>query len=95
MEEVFSTMDPKTSVQATDTIPPAFLVIAGDLSYADGSGHKWDEWGEMMSPYLSELPLCAIPLFVVEFDQLCQLIGSTMGTIENKQRPSPLQALLC
>ena len=42
-------------------IPNQFLALAGDLSYADGNGSKWDIWGDMMSPVLQQLPLIAIP----------------------------------
>jgi len=40
-------------------IEPTLMMLVGDLSYADGFGPRWDSWGELMSPVLSELPLVA------------------------------------
>lgn len=51
----------------TDTIldgkdlPSSFLMIVGDLSYADGNGTRWDTWGTKMAPFLSSIPLVAFP----------------------------------
>jgi hypothetical protein len=42
-------------------VPPEFIMLVGDLSYADGNGTKWDAWGRMMEPVLSSLPLVAFP----------------------------------
>lgn len=40
-------------------VEPSLMMLVGDLSYADGFGPRWDSWGELMSPVLSELPLVA------------------------------------
>eukprot|EP00613_Pedinella_sp_CCMP2098_P080324 CAMPEP_0171934648 /NCGR_PEP_ID=MMETSP0993-20121228/32193_1 /TAXON_ID=483369 /ORGANISM="non described non described, Strain CCMP2098" /LENGTH=403 /DNA_ID=CAMNT_0012575403 /DNA_START=48 /DNA_END=1256 /DNA_ORIENTATION=+ len=43
-------------------VEPSFLMIVGDLSYADGNGTRWDTWGHLMEPWLSTaLPLVAMP----------------------------------
>jgi hypothetical protein len=33
------------------------LLLAGDLSYADKAQYRWDDWGHMMQPLLSRLPM--------------------------------------
>jgi hypothetical protein len=43
------------------SVDPEFVVVVGDLSYANGDGYKWDEWQEMMQPVLSSLSLLALP----------------------------------
>ena len=35
------------------------VLLAGDLSYADGVGERWDTWGELMSMLLASRPLAA------------------------------------
>jgi hypothetical protein len=40
-------------------VEPSLMMLVGDLSYADGYGPRWDSWGDLMSPVLSELPLVA------------------------------------
>lgn len=40
---------------------PAFLMLVGDVSYADGMGSRWDSWGNMMQRYLRYLPLVTFP----------------------------------
>jgi hypothetical protein len=35
------------------------VLLAGDLSYADGLGERWDTWGELMSMLLSSRPMAA------------------------------------
>eukprot|EP00164_Ancoracysta_twista_P004243 GFYU01005717.1.p1 GENE.GFYU01005717.1~~GFYU01005717.1.p1 ORF type:complete len:469 (+),score=132.08 GFYU01005717.1:90-1496(+) len=35
------------------------VLLAGDLSYADGDQPRWDSWGEMVEPLFSERPLMA------------------------------------
>jgi hypothetical protein len=42
-------------------VPPEFVMLVGDLSYADGNGSKWDAWGQTMEPVLSSLPMVAFP----------------------------------
>jgi hypothetical protein len=45
-----------------DTPPPVTqLLIAGDLSYADGVPERWDSWLELMQPLLQTLPLASVP----------------------------------
>ena len=58
-----------TAVADDESPEPAVLMLVGDLSYADGEGERWDAWGELFSPLLSELPLVAFPgNHEVEFD---------------------------
>jgi len=33
------------------------ILIAGDLSYADGKNELWDQWFNMISPLASSMPL--------------------------------------
>ena len=35
------------------------VLLAGDMSYADGVGERWDSWGELMSMLLASRPLAA------------------------------------
>mmetsp|Transcript_6844 Transcript_6844/g.12707 ORF Transcript_6844/g.12707 Transcript_6844/m.12707 type:complete len:702 (+) Transcript_6844:63-2168(+) len=42
-------------------VEPEFVVIVGDMSYADGDGSKWDAWGRHMEPILHSLPLLVLP----------------------------------
>lgn len=35
------------------------VLLAGDLSYADGLGERWDAWGELMSPLIASRPMIA------------------------------------
>jgi hypothetical protein len=43
-------------------VPPvSALVIAGDLSYADGEPRRWDRWLEIMEPLLRTLPFLSVP----------------------------------
>ena len=52
-------------------VRPSMMMLVGDLSYADGNGFRWDSWGKLMSPTLSELPLVAFPgNHEVEIDSL-------------------------
>ena len=37
-----------TQVLAGDVPPVSALLIAGDLSYADGDPHRWESWLELM-----------------------------------------------
>ena len=59
-----------SSAAAESQLPePSLLMLVGDLSYADGDGRRWDRWGELFSPLLSELPLVAFPgNHEIEFD---------------------------
>jgi len=42
--------------------PHAGLVlVAGDLSYADGWPWRWDTWGNMMEPLAAQIPLMSAP----------------------------------
>lgn len=43
------------------TMAPDFLIIAGDLSYADGVQPVWDEWFQQMQPLLAHTPMMAAP----------------------------------
>ncbi|WP_052367568.1 metallophosphoesterase [Algiphilus aromaticivorans] len=40
---------------------PDFLIVAGDLSYADGNQPVWDEWFQQMQPLLAGTPMMASP----------------------------------
>ena len=35
------------------------VLLAGDLSYADGVGERWDTWGELMSVLIASRPMAA------------------------------------
>jgi acid phosphatase type 7 len=41
--------------------PVTQLLIAGDLSYADGLPERWDSWLELMQPLLQTLPIASVP----------------------------------
>lgn len=43
------------------SIPVSGLVIAGDLSYADGDPRRWTSWMELMEPLLRSTPLYSVP----------------------------------
>jgi hypothetical protein len=40
---------------------PDFLIVAGDLSYADGTQPIWDEWFQQMQPLFAHTPMMAAP----------------------------------
>eukprot|EP00968_Pinguiococcus_pyrenoidosus_P007945 scaffold550_cov238-Pinguiococcus_pyrenoidosus.AAC.6 len=40
---------------------PAFALIVGDLAYADGDPERWDEWGRVVEPLASRMPLMFMP----------------------------------
>lgn len=40
---------------------PAFHIIMGDLSYANGNQPIWDRWFELIEPLASQVPLMACP----------------------------------
>lgn len=40
---------------------PAFHLIMGDLSYANGNQPIWDQWFELIEPIASQMPFMAIP----------------------------------
>lgn len=42
-------------------VAPDFLIVAGDLSYADGNQPVWDEWFQQMQPLLATTPMMASP----------------------------------
>ena len=54
-----------SSSSSSDDAPPpppvSALVIAGDLSYADGEPRRWDSWLEIMEPLLRSLPFVSVP----------------------------------
>lgn len=43
------------------TVQPDFVIIAGDLSYADGDQPVWDEWFQQMQPLMATVPVMASP----------------------------------
>ena len=46
------------SSNSTDIGPPiSALLIAGDMSYADGDPHRWESWFELMEPLLRQTPI--------------------------------------
>lgn len=40
---------------------PAFHIIMGDLSYANGNQPIWDRWFELIEPMTSQIPFMAVP----------------------------------
>jgi len=40
---------------------PAFTLFAGDLSYADGRGPRWDSFANLVEPLYSRLPMMTLP----------------------------------
>ena len=45
------------SVQALMDFDPDIVLLAGDLSYADGYVERWDSFARMMQPLASQIPL--------------------------------------
>lgn len=45
------------TVHAAIALEPDLVIIAGDLSYADGDPHVWDVWFDMMQPLAARVPL--------------------------------------
>lgn len=47
----------------------AAMIIIGDMAYADGGAERWDSWGRLVEPVVSQLPLMVLPgNHEVEFD---------------------------
>lgn len=43
------------------SLQPDFLIVAGDLSYANGDQPQWDDWFDRLDPYASRLPVMTAP----------------------------------
>jgi hypothetical protein len=44
------------SFSAIESMDPDFVMLVGDLSYADGFPELWDSYGNMVEPYASHIP---------------------------------------
>jgi hypothetical protein len=48
-------------IQADKAMHFSFLVLSGDLSYANGFQYIWDDWGKMIEPLASHVPFMVAP----------------------------------
>jgi hypothetical protein len=44
------------TLQHMEVLRPDSVILAGDLSYADGYQPRWDSWGRLMQPYATSVP---------------------------------------
>lgn len=54
--DVSTSQEAKKNIAHIVSEKPAFVLIAGDLSYANGKHYIWDAWFEMLQPAASYLP---------------------------------------
>ena len=55
------TMTDIARVAMEESPSPSFVMLVGDISYADNYGPRWDSWGRLFEPFLSQLPLVTFP----------------------------------
>jgi hypothetical protein len=79
------------AVQARVPHPVSAVLIAGDLSYADGDPHRWERWLDLMEPLLRTTPLQAAPgNHEIECDNITHnIFGPYENYFRNPNRIAP------
>lgn len=54
------TVASQVNLQALLSMKPHAIIIAGDLSYADGYGWRWDSFGTFLEPLAAALPVLVV-----------------------------------
>lgn len=49
------------TVEVVRSLDPDFVLIAGDVSYANSRLERWDTWAELVEPLAAEVPIMAAP----------------------------------
>lgn len=49
------------TIDAVRALDPDFVLIAGDMSYANSRLERWDAWAELIEPLAAEVPLMVAP----------------------------------
>ena len=83
------------AVQARVPHPVSAVLIAGDLSYADGDPHRWERWLDLMEPLLRTAPLQAAPgNHEIECDNITHnIFGAYENYFRNPNRIAPADIL--